>query len=100
MKDETIQYCRNCVLDPADEGDVWCLACRMYVEPPLDNDELVRIRVFLNAPRWTAFWMLLRGNSFANRTIRETSGDHDWFTAVKDWFSYKRIAIQKMWGAR
>lgn len=99
MSEGTIQYCRNCVLDPADEDDIWCLACRMYVEPPLDNDELVRIRVLLNEPRKTALKMLIFGNRFANRIIRETAGDHDWFTAVKDWFSYKRIAIQKMWGA-
>ena len=73
--DEVVQTCRNCVLDPADEDDIWCVACRMYVEPPLDNDELVRIRMILNAPRWSALRMLIFGNSFANKTIRDAYRD-------------------------
>lgn len=78
--------CTNCGKDPQEEDANWCIACLMYVEPPLTNDELVKVRVFLSQPRRSGLKMLLIGGCFADRVIREGNGDENWWTRVRWWF--------------
>lgn len=79
----TLLLCTNCGKDPQEEGSNWCIACLMYVEPPLDNDELMRVRSLLLRPRRTALSMLVFGRRFGSRGIREANGDTDWLTDVR-----------------
>lgn len=78
--------CANCGKDPQEEDANWCISCLMYVNQPLDNDELTAVRELLLRPRFSAFKMLVFGRRFANRVIREQNGDGDWWTDLRTWF--------------
>lgn len=43
------------------------------------------IRVLLSQPRRSALKMLIFGDSFANRVIREANGDDHWWTRLRYW---------------
>jgi hypothetical protein len=89
MSGDQLVLCTNCGKDPQEEDANWCISCLMYVNQPLDNDELTAIRELLLRPRFSALKMVVFGRRFADRVIREQDGELDWWSRLRErvWYA-------------